>query len=238
MTSILKRVAVVLGLVVAFLAFMSFPAFSKTDRAVAQTGEVRGALSPFEEDLSTYSPREAAEYWNDWGNEYGRSGPMTNMFVCFLNAVRIMPHEPAYHQNLATGLFMYRKDAKEFFGVNEEQVFSMALREYRKARILDPENYELAKDLAMVHYGIKPFRAEEALTEWNQVLVLAQKKPDANLDEIYVNLGRVNFLAARYAEAQKWLSKVKAPEFEEMRNVLWARVTDSAQLRHDVEVSN
>lgn len=235
---ILKRVVVVVVLVVAVLAVMSSPAISKTAGPVFRAAEVRGSLAPFQEDLSAYSPRQVADYWNDWGNEYSRTGPMTNMFICFLNATRIMPHEPVYHQNLATGLFMYRKDAKEFFGVNEEQVFSMALREYRKARILDPENYELAKELALVHYGVRPFRAEEALTEWNHVLTLAQKNSGASLDEVYLNLGRVNFMAARYSEAQKWLLKVKAPEYEEMRDVLWTRITDSAQLRHGVEVHN
>ncbi len=235
--SILKRSAVFIAVAIVILAVLSPSASSKPAGKIEFTGNVRGVVSPFEEDLSTYTPKDAAEYWNDWGNEYGHSGPVTNMFVCFMSAVRLMPHEAAYHRNLATSLFMYRKDAKEFFGVDEAQVFNMSLREYRKARILEPENFELAKELAQMHYAVRPFRAEEALMEWERVLALAEKDSSVDLEEVYLNLGRVNYMAARYGEAQKWLSKVKSPVHEDIRNVLWLRVTESAQLRQD-EIGN
>ncbi len=236
--SILKHSAVAILIAIGVLAAASPSASSKTGGGrMEYAGQVRGVVTPFEEDFTNYSPKQAAEYWNDWGTEYSRTGPMTNMFVCFLNAVRLMPHESTYHRNLATSLFMYRKDAKDFFGVDEAQVFSMSLREYRKARILEPDNFELAKELALAHYAIRPFRAEEALAEWDRVLVMAETKSAVEIEEIYLNLGRVNYMAARYAEAQKWLSKVKSPAHEDIRNILWLRVTESAQLRTD-EVTN
>ncbi len=235
--SIVKHSAVAIVIAIAILAGVSPSAGSKTVASAEPADDVRGVVSPFEEDLSNYSPKQAAEYWNDWGSEYSHGGPMTNTFICYLNAVRLMPHEATYHQNLATSLFMYRKDAKDFFGVDEEQVFAMSLREYRKARLLDPDNYDLAKELASVYYAIRPFRAEEAITEWSRVLALAEKNTSADLEEIYLNLARVNYMAARYAEAQKWLVKVKSPVHESIRDLLWARVTESAQMRHD-EVNN
>ncbi len=231
--SVLKRSAVAILVAIGVLAAASPSASSKTAGRMEFPGHTRGVVTPFEEDLTNYSPRQAAEYWNDWGTEYSRTGPMTNMFVCYLNAVRLMPHESTYHRNLATSLFMYRKDAKEFFGVDEAQVFSMSLREYRKARILEPENFELAKELALAHYAIRPFRAEEALAEWDRVLAMAETRSAGEMEEIYLNLGRVNYMAARYAEAQKWLSKVRSPEHEDIRSILWQRVSESAQLRTD-----
>jgi tetratricopeptide (TPR) repeat protein len=234
--SVVKRSVVAILIAIGILAAASPSASSKTG-GVEQAGQVRGVVTPFEDDLANYTPKQAAEYWNDWGTEYSRSGPMTNMFVCFLNAIRLMPHESIYHRNLATSLFMYRKDAKDFFGVDEAQVFSMSLREYRKARILDPDNFELAKELALAHYAIRPFRAEEALAEWDRVLAMAEKESAVDKEEIYLNLGRVNYMAARYAEAQKWLAKVKSSTHEDIRNILWQRVTESAQLRTG-EVTN
>jgi tetratricopeptide (TPR) repeat protein len=232
--SILNRSAMAVVVAIGILAVASSPASSKTvPKQTSYASQTRGVLSPFEEDLSDYSPKQAAEYWNDWGNEYGHNGPMTNMFVCFLNAVRLMPHESAYHRNLATSLFMYRKDAKDFFGVDEAQVFSMALREYRKARILDPENYELAKELALAHYAIRPFRAEEALAEWERVLTMTEKDSSLDKEEVYLNLARVNYMAARYSEAQKWLAKVKSSTHEDIRNILWHRITENAHLRSE-----
>jgi len=235
--SILKRSAVAIVIAIGVLAAASPSASSKTGGRMEHAGQTRGVVTPFEDDISNYTPKQAAEYWNDWGTEYSRTGPMTNMFVCYLNAVRLMPHESTYHRNLATSLFMYRKDAKDFFGVDEAQVFSMSLREYRKARILEPDNFELAKELALAHYAIRPFRADEALAEWDRVLALAETKSAVDIEEVYLNLGRVNYMAARYAEAQKWLSKVKSPGHEDIRNILWQRVTESAQLRTD-EVTN
>lgn len=240
LVSVLKQSAVAILVVIGLLAALRQSSASKPVgqlMAATATGAVRGTVSPFEQDFSNYSPAQAAEMWNDWGNEYSHSGPITNTFLCYLNAVRLMPHESTYHRNLATSLFMYRKDAKDFFNVTEDQVFDMSLREYRKARILSPDNFELAKELALVHYAVKPFRAEEALTEWNRLLKLADNRSAADREEVYLNLGRVNYMAARYAEAQKWLLKVTSPEREDMKNILWRRVTESAQLRHD-EVSN
>ena len=228
--SILKRSAVAVALAIGILAGVSSSSGSKATVGLQTTVEVASASNPFEEDISNLSPKQAAEFWNNWGAEYGHNGPMTNVFVCYLNAVRLMPHEPTYHRNLATSLFMYRKDAKDFLNVTEEQVFSMALREYRKARILDPENHELAKELALMHYAIRPFRAEEALTEWHRVMILAEKISQVDAEEAYLNIARVNYMAARYSEAQKWLLKVNCIEHSEIRNVLWQRVTESAHL--------
>lgn len=234
LVSILKQSAVAILVVIGLLAaFRQTSASKPTGQLVAASGSVQGSVSPFEQDFSNYAPSQMAEIWNDWGNEYGHSGPVTNSFICYLNAVRLMPHESTYHRNLATSLFMYRKDAKDFFSVNEEQVFDMSLREYRKARILAPDNFELAKELALVHYAVKPFRAEEALKEWNRLLKLAEDRSEGELEEVYLNLARVNYMAARYAEAQKWLLKVHAPEREDMKNILWRRVTESAQVRPD-----
>jgi len=88
-----------------------------------------------------------------------------------------------------------------------------------------------------MHYAVRPFRAEEALAEWDRVLALAEKDSSVDIEEVYLNLGRVDYMAARYGEAQKWLSKVKSPVHEDIRNVLWLRVTESAQLHKD-EIGN
>lgn len=229
--SILKRSAAGVAVAVVVLAVASPSANSKPAGKLEFTGKVHGVVSPFEENLSTYSTKDAAEFWNDWGNEYGHSGPVTNMFVCYLNAVRLVPHEAAYHRNLATSLFMYRKDAKDFFSVDEKTVFNMALREYRKARILEPENFELAKEMAQVHYAIRPFRASEALAEWDRVLALAEKDSTVDIEEIYLNLGRVNYMAGNNVEARKWLSKVKSSVHEDIKSILWSRLTETATVR-------
>jgi tetratricopeptide (TPR) repeat protein len=71
--------------------------------------------------------------WNNLANYYGENGPITNAFVDYAKAIELNPAEPVYYQNLATLVYLYRKDAREFYNLNEPQVFDKALALYRKA---------------------------------------------------------------------------------------------------------
>ena len=86
--------------------------------------------------------------WNQLANYYGEHGPLTNAFVDYAKAIDLDPAEPVYYQNLATMVYLFRKDARAFYGINEEQVFDKALALYRKAMQLDPQNFPLATDYA------------------------------------------------------------------------------------------
>ncbi len=158
---------------------------------------------------------------------------MTNTMICYMNAVRAMPMESIYRRNLATCLFMYRKDAKEFLNVTEEQVFVMAIREFHKARLLDPENYELAKETAQAQYAVRPFNAEATLKDWNHVLNLLDKSDAEERDDVYLNIARANFMDGRFEEASKWLSKVTTESHIGMRDILQRRVREVASVVHE-----
>lgn len=230
--SVLKRVAIAVIVIIALLAaFRQGVASKPVFVGGSDLAQRERAGSPFDQDTSKYTPRQAAEFWNDWGNEYGHSGPVTNMFVCYMNAVRVMPHDAVYHRNLATSLFMFRKDAKEFYHVNEEQVFNMAIREYRKAMVLEPDNYELAKEYALIYYAMRPFRGDEAYKSWVKVLELAKKTPQTeSIQEVYMNLGRIEYMRGNFASAKTWLNKVTLPSQVEIKNILLTRVAEHAQV--------
>jgi tetratricopeptide (TPR) repeat protein len=84
--------------------------------------------------------------WNNLANYYGEHGPLTNAFTDYAKAIELNPREPVYYQNFATTVYLYRKDAREFYGINEQQVFDKALELYRKAVQLDPDNFPLAPE--------------------------------------------------------------------------------------------
>ena len=79
--------------------------------------------------------------WNNLANYDGENGPLTNAFADYARAIELDPTEPVYYRNLATTVYLYRKDARSFYGINEQQVFDKALDLYRKAVQLDPDNF-------------------------------------------------------------------------------------------------
>ena len=72
-------------------------------------------------------PRNPAA-WNNLANHFGHYGPVTNALSYYAKAIELRPDEPVYYQNLATTVYLFRRDAEAFYGINEQQVFDKALR--------------------------------------------------------------------------------------------------------------
>src|SRR5439155_8642741 len=71
--------------------------------------------------------------YNDLANIYGHCGSVKKAFDYYARAIQADPTEPVYYQNFATTVFLFRKDAKEFYDSNEQQVFDKALMLYSNA---------------------------------------------------------------------------------------------------------
>lgn len=144
--------------------------------------------------------------WNNLANYHGHCGPVKKSFEYHAKAIELNPREPIYYQNLATTVFLFRKDAMEFYGFNEQQVFDRALELYHKALKLDPKSFLLACDLAQTYYGIKPPRHDDALKAWEVALPLA--KTTVEREGIQIHLARTKINMGRFDEAQKHLDQV------------------------------
>jgi len=127
--------------------------------------------------------------WNNLANYYGEHGPTTNAFAYYAKAIELNPAEPVYYQNFATTVYLYRKDAREFYGINEQQVFDKALGLYRQAMKLAPDNFVLATDYAQSYYGIKPLRTNDALVAWTNALQTAHD--DNEREGVFIHLARI-----------------------------------------------
>jgi tetratricopeptide (TPR) repeat protein len=156
--------------------------------------------------------------WNQLANYYGEHGPLTNAFVDYAKAIELNPAEPVYYQNLATIVYLFRKDARAFYGITEEQVFDKALALYRKAIQLDPQNFLLATDYADSYYGIRPLRTNEALGAWTNALQIAHD--DNEREGIYIHLARMKMAAGRFGEARAHLNDVTNAAFADVRRRL------------------
>jgi tetratricopeptide (TPR) repeat protein len=156
--------------------------------------------------------------WNQLANYCGEYGPITNAFVDYAKAIELNPAEPVYYQNLATMVYLFRMDARAFYGLSEEQVFDKALALDRKAMQLDPQNFLLAADYAESYYGIRPLRTNDALGAWTNALQIAHD--DNERQGVNIHLARIKMAAGRFAEAHAHLNDVTNAAFADIKHRL------------------
>ena len=159
--------------------------------------------------------------WNQLANYYGHNGELTNAFAHYTEAIRLDPAEPVYYQNFATTVYLYRKDAQEFYHITEQQVFDKALDLYRQAMALEPDSLVLATDYAMSYYGIKPIRTNDALAAWTNALKTA--RAEVEMEAVQIHLARTKISVGMFDEARAHLALVTNAVYAELKR----RVTRS-----------
>lgn len=157
--------------------------------------------------------------WNNLANHYGHFGPVATAFPYYEKAIELRPDEPVYYQNLATTVYLFRRDAEKYYEINEQQVFDRALELYRKALELSEGDFAIANDLAQTYYGITPFRYEEALSTWKEVLKLA--KTEVEQQNVFIHLARMEIKGGRTELARNYLWQVTLPQYAVLRDRLY-----------------
>jgi tetratricopeptide (TPR) repeat protein len=190
-----------------FLAYGSF---------LNDIGDEEGAKVQYE-NSRLLDPKNPA-VWNQLANYYGEYGGLTNAFADYTEAIRLDPTEPVYYQNFATTVYLFRKDAREFYGLTEQQVFDKALGLYQQAMKLAPDDLVLATDYAESYYGIRPLRTNDALVAWTNCLNVC--KDDNEREGVLIHLARVKIAAGRLDEAQAHLNLVTNAAFADTRKRL------------------
>ncbi len=189
------------------LAFASF---------LMEIGRDAEAL-PHLEKARDLEPQNAAA-WNNLANYYGYHGPATNAFLCYQKAIELNPKMAIYLQNYASLLYLFRVDAMETFGVDEQAICRQALDLYRKAQALNPKDFVLANDLAQVYYAVKPPRHEEAIKAWENALSLA--RDPLQREGIFIHLARIKMAMGLKAEARDQLNQVKGVVYDSLKQAL------------------
>jgi tetratricopeptide (TPR) repeat protein len=179
-------------------------------------GDEDGSMAQYEKSRQLDPKNPAA--WNNLANYYGEHGTLTNAFIYYAKAIELNSNEPVYYQNLATTVYLYRKDAKEFYNINESQVFDKALALYKKAVRLDPNNFPLATDYAQSYYGIKPLRTNDALVAWTNALQIADD--EVQREGVYIHLARIKISIGQFDEARAQLDAVTNADLADMKNRL------------------
>ena len=163
-----------------------------------------GAREQWEKALALNSKDPAV--YNNLANLYGHTGPVKKAFEYYAKAIELNPAEPLYYHNFGTTVYLFRKDAMEFYGISEQQVYDKALGLYSKALKLDPQNFPLASDVAQTYYGIRPLR-----------------------EGVYLHLARIKLAAERFAEARAHLSAVTNDMYDVLKKRLARNLDEQEQ---------
>ncbi len=144
--------------------------------------------------------------WNNLANYYGHRGPVKKAFEYYAKAMTLRTNETVYCWNLATTIYLYRKDAMEYYNLDETKVFDKALDLYHQAVRLDPTNFVLASDYSESFYGTKPPRWKEGLAAWEETIKIAQTEVER--EGIHIHYARIKTKLGRWDEAQRDLNSV------------------------------
>jgi tetratricopeptide (TPR) repeat protein len=153
--------------------------------------------------------------WNNLANYYGHKSPVKKAFEYYAKAIELNPNEPVYYHNFGTSVFLFRKDAKEYYGIEEQQVFDKALELYQKSLKLDPDNFILAQDIAQTYYGIKPERFDDAIKAWEYAL--SKARDDFERQGVQLHLARFKINSGKFDEVRTHLSLVTHADYGELK---------------------
>lgn len=183
---------------------------------LGDTKDEESAQEQLEQALSVDTNNPAI--YNNLANIYGHIGPVKKAFEYYAKAIQLNPLESVYYHNLGTTVYLFRTDAKEYYRIDEAQVFAKAFELYSNAMRLDPMNFPLASDVAQSYYGMKPMHTEEALRAWTNALQIAHDEIER--EGVYVHFARIKLLGDRFTEAQAHLNAVTNDMYAELRRRL------------------
>ena len=156
--------------------------------------------------------------WNNLANYYGHRGPVKKAFSYYEKALELDPNEPVYFHNFGTTVFLFRKDVKEYYDINEQQVFDKALGLYSNALRLSPNDFPLASDVAQTYYGIKPSRTEDALRAWTNAFNIANDEIER--EGVHTHFARIKLNAGHFDEARAHLDAVTNSMYTDLKTRL------------------
>ena len=180
--------------------------------------------------------RKDPAVYNNLANIYGHTGPVKKAFEYYAKAIELNPSESVYYHNFGTTVYLFRKDAREFYGINEQQVFDKALELYAKAIKLDPTNFPLASDIAQTYYGIKPTRTEDALKAWTNTLHIAHDEIER--EGVYLHFARLKLHAERFDEARAHLNAVTNAMYDDLKNRLAHNIEEQEKQAKAAKATN
>jgi tetratricopeptide (TPR) repeat protein len=150
-------------------------------------------------------PREAYAY-NNIANHYGHSGRAAEALKLYDKAIKLEPTEPAFRFNWATTCVTMRGAAQKVYGWTTVEIYRHCLDQFRKARDLAPQDFELSSAYAQTFFGMPNPDWLEAYRAWE--FCLNQPLTDPERQFVFANLARTCAELGRYDEARQWTARL------------------------------
>lgn len=160
--------------------------------------------------------------WNNLANHYGHFGEVKKAFEYYAKAIELNPEETVYYQNFGTTVYLFRKDAMEYYHIREQDVFNKALELYARAQKIEPNSFLLAADVARTYYGIRPLRTNDALSAWTNAYSLA--RDDIERQGVQVHFARLKWLVGRTNEARDHLEAITNQMYADLKERITANL--------------
>jgi len=187
------------------------------------TKDEEGAVAQWDKARQLEPTNPAA--WNNLANYYGHRSPVKKAFEYYAKAIELDGRESVYYHNLAVTVYLFRKDACEYYHLTEQQVFDKALELYRKAIALDPDNFVLFSDYAESFYGTNPPRWKDGLAAWTEALKIAHD--DVEREGVYIHLARINLKLGHFDEARRSLDVVTNAMYAILKNRISRNINEA-----------
>jgi tetratricopeptide (TPR) repeat protein len=178
------------------------------------------AWSSARENVMHRGEREAA-WWNQRGHEYLHQDIGMAM-EAFAKALEFDNRQANYHMDLANCLVLYRKDAMRMLQADEQQVFDRVIALLEDAKECAPRDLDLAREIGITYYLIRPLRPAPARAAW--VSVQRNSTTAFDREEAALHLARIDLLDGRFDAAFERLQEVTLEEHREMQETLYRAI--------------
>jgi predicted Zn-dependent protease len=171
-------------------------------------------------------PREPYAY-NDLANFYGHAGGAAKALQYYQTAIDLAPTEPVFRFNWATTCQLFRKESHAVYGWDVDEIFQHSLEQFRAARDLDPQNYDLSSAYAETFYQMPKPDWPGAYEAWQ--FCLRQSLNDREREFVWAQLARVCVRLGRTDEAKQWAAKLTNTEQATVRRAIERKIAEVSQ---------
>jgi tetratricopeptide (TPR) repeat protein len=172
-------------------------------------------------------PREPYAY-NELANHYGHFGKADEALRYYEKAIELAPTESIFRFNWATTCQLFRKESHAVYGWSVDEIFQHSLEQFRSARDLSPQDYDLSTAYAETFYQMPKPDWREAYKAWQ--FCLNQLLTDSQRQFVCANLARVCIRLERYDEAREWVSKLSGSGQDSVRRAIERKIAESSKV--------
>jgi len=179
-------------------------------RAFKTSAEIAPFNAAVHNNIATHLGRLAVES--------GRHTRVGEMLEAYQKAIRFAPRKPLYRHNYAIALSLFQKEASAHMKCKPREVTLAALKQLTEALRLDPDNFEIAADLADTYLDFKPIPRDKTLAAWNHAATLATTNDQRNWVELQMAI--VNIETHQFDKAKQHLEKVNVEIYAKLKQRL------------------